>query len=486
MQHYLVTACLAAMLTATVFPAHGEDGKDIEWKRVSDAGVMIEYQAEMEETARELLPELVKRLRDVPAVGSSEHLAELDELAKNKEKILGFMAQNLGMEKPGSLMDRTFDQAIQTFKQVLPSIPDAHLVKLWQKETLVSLLTSGEDAPGWKWNAESKEPIFNLNIQVQPGGSNKPKELVQVHASKDTSTAEAVKSIADQVTQFAMGMDQFLYPATYIFHDIAANGFGEDIGLRSAFGRWFLEGVACSISDATAKEFPGKLISPIPSKWDSTAPFEKLKGRVDLLSWRSPGWMPDIVKGELLIAHQAFAVSEIRGLISRHGEKAIPSIIKEYTKSEAHNNQAILDAIKKVTDEDFVQVLNEYGKESTDIFKGLAVRSVAPCTIEIDPSDGEAKVRDSGTIPIAKDGKPQFGFHFAYESLMTPIAAKLELIKIEGEDVVASTDLNLTKPTDAVLATFDTSKLEPGDYKVRMYFSDKPMGEIRFKLVAAE
>ena len=60
--------CLLAFLISIV-SVTAEDAKIGEWKKLEDSGVVIEYQQESEEVAKQLLPELVKQVKDVSLAG---------------------------------------------------------------------------------------------------------------------------------------------------------------------------------------------------------------------------------------------------------------------------------------------------------------------------------------------------------------------------------------------------------------------------------
>ena len=278
---------------------------------------------------------------------------------------------------------------------------------------------------------------------------------------------------------------RLLYPADSLFHDIAINGIAGDIGVKSAFTRWFCEGMANYVSELCVKEFPGKYISPNPPVWASTTKFEDMKAQVDLLNWRIPGWEMVPMDDNLLNAYLAFSLKEIQGLASRHSAQKISSIMKEFAKSETRNNQAIFDAVKTATGEDIKPALEKYGTAVKDDYKGLAVGGLMIGATEIDSANStQLKVADTTNIPCITDGKHGLAVRFMYETQSPPLEARCEIVNSSGK-VVIGEDLKFDQAQEGpIWHPMLTKDFEPGDYTIKVYFTKKLFKEVPIKLIA--
>lgn len=479
--------CLLAFLISIV-SVTAEDAKIGEWKKLEDSGVVIEYQQESEEVAKQLLPELVKQVKDVPSPGSKEHLAQLDEFARQKDKSLQFIASQLGLDKPGQNMIQTYDGMLNSLRKIVLVIPDAKHVRLWQKEKLKTILTSGQKVPGFTYDAASDSVNLQMNFSVDDNTTTRKDEPLPIVISEDIPAMETVQKVLHDVNGVISGFTGFLYPANAIYHDVAVNGIAGDVGVRTAFARWFIEGIANNVSSKCLDEFPTKIATPVPPVWEDPSKFQSLKSKVDLLSWRSEAWevaMPDKVEGELLAAHMAFATSEIKGLVDRHDEDTIPEILKEFAKSEKRDRDAIFAAIKKVTGEDIKPALEKYGSSAQDNFKGLAIINFGVAATE---KSGEDKLSatDTAVIPLATDGTRGLAVHFNYETLNPPVDLRVEVSTADGK-VLVEESIELTKPADGLVwHPMFTEDFKPGDHVVKLYFDKKLFKEVPVKLVTPE
>lgn len=480
-----IVSCLVFWLLS--LPAFSAQGDRLgEWQRVQDSGVTIEFQAGYENIARQLLPVVVARVKSFPVMGGPQHLARFQELALNKGKVMQFMATQMGLETPGKVMSETYDAVIGELQKISLSIPDPHTIRLWPRETLVSMLSNGVPVPGWSY--DQKEDKVEFTALMGPDGGAAVRQPLPVVVVKGDSTSKVIDTADGMVVSFYLRFRDLLYPAQTVYNQSATAGISADIGLSTAFARWFCEGAASLIAWQCTNAFPGQTVDPIPPVWRDFKRFEPRKGNVNLLGWRALAWereMPTQMDSDLAAAHTACSLHEIQGIVGRHGAQTMPSILKEFGKSDSRDTPAIINAIKTVTGEDIRPVLAAYGSLDRDTFKGVAVRDIGVASA-VKQGDGQMGLsKDSQSLPLIMDGNHGIALHFVYETLSQPLDARAELVSSIGAVALAE-DMKLTNVMgQTVWHPLFTDSVTPGDYKVKLYIRGKLFRELPIKLVAA-
>ena len=132
-------------------------------------------------------------------------------------------------------------------------------------------------------------------------------------------------------------------------------GIRADLRLRLPNDAWWVNGAAQYIAWQSLRRCStGAVVAQFAKQRDTRA-HVAMKSRVNLASW-SDGPAPSTTEDRALAsARMAFAFEEVKGLVSRHGQQALPRIFVELqssAKMKEAPESAVLDAIRKVTGED--------------------------------------------------------------------------------------------------------------------------------------
>ena len=487
-REHLTLVVIGIVLTLVIGPIGAEEETAArKWRKVQDSGVVIEFKDETELLALEVLPEAVKRLKEIQ-LGEAD---ELDKLIRNKDAVLQFIGHQLALDQPGRSMTQAFGKVARGLQQLLRVMPDPHHITIWQREKLKKLLIAGENIPSFTYNPDSDKVEYML-VEEQEFKENTlaPRRPFPI-VIKDDLTKKPIQQAIEQMDKFVDMLKHFPSGlAGTLCHEVTEVGIVWDIGVRSPFRRWFSDGVANYVVGLCLEEFLGKAASQTFLDAFDVSRYQHLKDQIDLLSWQAGEWereSPYPIDTETSFAYYAFSTHEILGLADRHGPDIIPAIFKQIAKFEVQNEQTVFDAIKKVTNEDFRAVLKKYGTMATDDFKGLAIRHfvVGPC--EKDDKGKWHMTKETTTIPIIAGGKHGICLHFHYATTNPPVALKVEFVgppKPDGPGDVMTQTAQLTKKSDVVqLYWWPTADEKPGECQIRTYFDNELYRNVEITLV---
>lgn len=476
-----VVFALALAAGRTLAEPAADTGK---WRKMEQAGFIIEYQSDMEDLARRLMPEIIKR---VEKTDTPQSMADLETLIKHKDEVLRFIMGQLGMSKPGENTRITFEQfpaVLHTFQ----SIRYCQHFKIWHKEELVKLLKSGYQDPWLTYEPATDSIRFG---KYWTDWKNVPEvDVLPLIIEKDSTYSAFEQAV--YLLDFHQEMARTLPSAALVCHETAEVAMGEDLEIRGAFRRWFCEGAADYIAAACVEKLFGKAASTEYLKPRHPTLYKDLRNQVDLLRWRAPEWQTDMptMDDRLGSAHYAYAAREVFGLAKRHGPEVIPTVFKEISKSEIRDGETILNAIKKVTGEDIRAVLEEYGAESKDRLRGLAIRHVKLGTGERLADKQCRMTQETTTIPLTSEGKHGIIFTFWYAAADPPVTVKCECTtprKPDGHSEVETYSLEVKERVygASVFFSFEEGYYMPGDASIRLFLNEHLVKELPFKLVPA-
>ena len=408
-----------------------EDGLPVvlpEWQVITDSGIVLEYQPGMEKIAKELLPELVNIVDQINTLQDPKFKQNLERVATRKADCLQFIASKIGMAKPGNYMINTFDDMLKQHQSISTGYY-LHSFKLWDRVTLLGILRSGVHIQGIQYNKDNDSYIRTVSLNL--GTASLPDQpQLSLICNQNDSLQSVIEATRNTLVTYSEYMQSMCEPYV-IFHEAAEMGMVSDFGIRSAFRRWFCEGVAQYVAEQATRKFIGRdayehviaLYDPKHYKADKT--------QVDLLAWRAMEWealTANSPSSSLRLAHYTFAVEEIRRLARRHGADAIARIMKRLSKlaDVDRNPQAILDSIKSVTGEEIAVRLHQYGQDANDDFRGIAIRNMRYSIIK-DGVDSDSSVELSAEIPVMLDGAHDIRIEFYYEILDQPAQMQIEV-----------------------------------------------------------
>jgi len=469
-----------------------------EWKELTRSGITVFYQEETKDLAPQILDLAEKMLRGKPAVSQSP---EIDRLAKNKDKVFQFVSSQLGLKEPSELVRGAMDSLLEAPKKLAALCPDPHRLRVWRKETLKKLLSEGKAIPGFTYDKASDVVTFQWNAYVgtkDKGGTPPPDTCAPIVIKDDPKKTplDQAREIIDECTTQLREVMQMMAGGV-VCHEAAEGLMAYDLGLRGPFRRWFCEGAANLIAERCLREFVGAKAARDFAEVQSTKEHESQKSQADLIAWRADEWekeMPQKWVEEIQSARYAFSTHEVRELVKRHGPNTLPDIFKELRKvkwtdeNEGIPDQAIYDAIKKVTGEDMKAVLAGYSKEIKDEFRGIVVGDVEVGECGKDKEGGWQVINPSGTSPVTVSGTKGICVQFHYAVMNPPAALKIELKSPSGEEKTFITTTHTDKLTsanvDALGTQFGspTERFAPGYHRMFIYINDRLLKMIDIKV----
>ncbi|HOP79999.1 MAG TPA: hypothetical protein PLZ21_05465, partial [Armatimonadota bacterium] len=187
-----------------------------------------------------------------------------------------------------------------------------------------------------------------------------------------------------------------------------------------------------------------------------------------------------VMDKDLAKAHSAFAVYEIRRLLDNQSGRVLQSILTWAGNNQPVTSQGILDAIKKVTEEDLSDRLKDYGTVPGDKFKGMALTAIKTGTT--DRTKPNVTPKWTSTIPIVLDGNHLILFGFRYELLNPPAKGKIILWNPDKE-IKHVEEFELAEPVGLHVIALDiTEEYKPGSYTFTLTFDGQVYRDVPFTL----
>jgi len=474
--------CLLVLAAASL-PA--EDIATDEWKKLSESGVTLEYRPGDEEIAAQLLPEIVKKVKDVPVRDTERLLKQLDDMTAARAKSLQFIGDQLGLEEPGYAMAHVQDTMINFVRQSVLVMPEVHHIKLWRKDELIDRIKSANNDTGMVYDA--KTDTFSLSITETETGSVSLKSMVPVPVAftPDQPIEQIVESAKSAIDACMDSNFSESWTPWAIYYEVAQAGLIQECNINSLFRRWFCEGVARWVAEMCTKEIFGEEVyQQARASAGDVEKYQALKEKVDLLGWRAPEAETElprpVMDKDLAKAHSAFAVYEIRRLLDNQSGRVLQSILTWAGNNQPVTSQGILDAIKKVTEEDLSDRLKDYGTVPGDKFKGMALTAIKTGTT--DRTKPNVTPKWTSTIPIVLDGNHLILFGFRYELLNPPAKGKIILWNPDKE-IKHVEEFELAEPVGLHVIALDiTEEYKPGSYTFTLTFDGQVYRDVPFTL----
>lgn len=450
---------------------------------MTEAGITIEYQDDSADLAAKLVPEITKRLAErTPLPGEDD----LRTLVKHQDELLQFIAAQLGMKAPSEDMVEVFRQLPHTIR-VLQSIRDCRRFRIWHADELKRLLASGHKDPWLTYRPETDDFEIGKNLT---DWEHEPNIQAIPIIIKDDPTLSPISQATAQL-DMCQDVPKALPAAGVICHEIAEMAMLYDLSIRGAFRRWFCEGAANCIAASCVQEFLGKDAAAAFVAAYDPADYKDMEDQVDLLRWRSVEWeeqMPSQMDDRLRNAHYAYATWEVLALTNIYGPGVLPAIFRDVAGSKNKDHDAILDAIKRVTGEDYRKRLAEYGTKSADRFKGLAITDFRIGTGERTGEHQWRITQETTNIPLYSDDKHGILVTFRCAAADPPAQVRCVCTtprKPDGRPGDETCTFGSDRNESSIWAafTFEEERYLPGDARVRVYLNDKLVKDIKLKMV---
>ena len=482
---------MVLLLVMTCSTALAEDASR-SWKELHESGYTVQYRDDMEELARQIMPEILKRFN---GTGKSQAQYDLEKLAQHKDEACQLIAEQLGMAKPSKTIIDTFDQFHDLCMSV-QSIGKCRWFRLWDANDLKALLQTGYSDPWLTYIPETDSFFFGKQVTEH-------KKLPEIRVIPMIIEPNGQTKALDQAIWYLDACEDIREgnKVGMVCHESAEIAMVHDLEIQGAFRRWFTDGSAEYIAAMCLEKSLGKAASAEYLKDRDTAEYKDLKDKVDLLNWRAIDFDKDMGKmeQELLSAHYAYAAQEVCGLVKRHGPETMPAIFKEISKAavihsigKVRDEHTILDAIKRVTGEDFKARLGSYGSKSPDPLRGIVITAVKLGIGERDPNAqrGWRLAEETTAIPLSMDENHRLYVKFWCTVMDAPATVECECItkrKPEGHTTTEKQSFSTKERYFWGCFSFTSgSDYMPGDATLKLYVNGKLCKELPFTLVVPE
>ncbi|MCE5198004.1 MAG: hypothetical protein ABFD54_13910 [Armatimonadota bacterium] len=456
------------------------------WHKVQSSGVVIEFQDGLGPLARQLMPEAIKLAQDGP---QAQREREINKLMMRKNEILRFVAAQLDLAKPNKESINYFN----SIGQVMTAFPGPRHIRLWHTQMLRDAVKVGDGVPCVIYNPESDQfdtlfhaKMFN-GIVFAPAPLSIPIDVSFAKPQLD----QALEYLNAQQKKVDLNSTRHAF-----FHEITEIMIITSTPLKGCcFRRWICDGMADYVGELCLGRFVGKSVMKkyMEDQVLRINEFASLREQVDLVGWRAVEWeneLPNKMRSELIDPHYTFAAYEIRELVKRHGPDVLPKIFREIRKVRADGGQMILDAISKVTCEDFAARLSAYGAKNNDEFKGIGFFQFQVFYLL---GDNTAPITNGTEVPLITDGEHGIAGSVFVDTLNYPLEVKWEVSgasnrkwvggRKEKSNIVSEDEYPLIQYVMSEL--FSSGKLKPGDNTLSLYLQGKLAKQVKFKLVPA-
>lgn len=484
----LLTAGMCAVFLALGPVAWGAEAESSaipgKWHSAARSGVVVVYQDDTRDLVNGVLELAAKKLAEDPGWTDRQN-----PLAGKRDAVLACVARQLGLEKPTVSMENTWEHMMGAVSDWADLSPNPTRLRLWKRETLARLLAEGKQIPNVSFSPTTGEIAYNTSLRLTSDGkASGPRDrFTPIIIYENSSHPPLVQAAA--VIDYCLQAGGNLRSPGPICHEIAEVGMTADLGLKGPFRRWFAEGASNVVAEACVGEVLGKDAADAFRR--QTAAPESAKRTVDLLGWRAVEWgseMPGTSDPAVLSASYGLATAVVRGLVERHGPDTLRKVFLEIAAGKSRDDQVIHDTIRKVTGEDTKALLKEFGVDSPDLFRGVAVRAFAVACCEPDgKGDWRPVPARAEAVELPLRGK-FLCIRFEYAVADPPVELKITLAGPSvggGAGQVVNQVHKLTSTSGSLLAVrFQSASgaLQPGTHRVGFYVRDKLLREIEIAL----
>jgi len=234
-----------------------------DWQVIVEAGVSLEYQPGMEAVARQLLPELVKIVDEIPdevPLIPRQQRINIEYIGAHQTECLQYMASMLGLEKPGIKMTDTFDGMSKIQQAVAAGELNIRSFRLWDYATMLRILRSGGLVEGITYNKETDSCTATISMLLNNENPTTPySSQIPLRYNRDEPLQSTIESARRIIMTYAEAMYTGWGEQPYMIFLIAAGmGINNDVKIDSAFRRWFCDGVTQYVAEQAALQFVGQ------------------------------------------------------------------------------------------------------------------------------------------------------------------------------------------------------------------------------------
>ena len=325
-----------------------------------------QYASQMEPLARSLAPWLAAKLAET----DTDPRRAYDTVRDNQSQALSLIAGKLGLDHPSKTMRVAYRTILRKWKRAEVIGLDPRRLTLiageWAADAPIPSSVASVDlsmSSRLRWTPWGT-PVITVSLPEA-----KPLSVV-VHLSQGPPPVELTTRQVENVLSICPLAYARLVGAT--FHEVTELAMHEDLAISGERRRWFVEGVATCVAWETLRTLVSEDAAGEYIARRSTVPYENIKQTVQLSAWRFDDNPRSHDQWVMHDARYAFATHEILGLIDRHGTDVIRRILLEANRARSERPRRLhkdvttidhlLDAITRVTGEDFRQHLAAYNE----------------------------------------------------------------------------------------------------------------------------
>lgn len=475
---FLCSIVVVLLLSVAVLAKPADSAVD--WKSIEQNGCVLKYEDADEGLAKQLLPEIVKR---VESVKSGKSPSQLELLSAKRKELLAAVAEEYGIERPSKDMGKVLDECLKVLLPLQEAVRKCRVFELRRQDADEPL---ENESVSFEFSSDSKS--FSWLLRSTEGEKRKSTldfDTVPVFVPKDsegTDFEKALKSL-DEI---------FDLPAAGIVgHELAEITLMLHLKMQGAYDRWFSDGVGTYVGVKVIEDVLGKGAADALKHAYDAREHADMAEKIDLLAWRNSAWETDMpfVQPRVTSACYAFSYKEMKELVERHGNDTMKRICSAVisSKDKVRNEKTLIDAIKSVTGEDMRKVLGKYGSKSEDKFRGIAIKGFACRTFAV--KNGKAQLGEDSTV-IELVNKDRQGLVVGFNVALMDRSASFDAwfvvspgrrLGFASKAVVASEGSE-----QFVVLPIECSRLchyQPGEYPVEITLNGQVLKEIKLKLV---
>lgn len=323
---------------------------DDELKQISESGITVSYPAGLDTQAKHMLA-LAKELI-APSLSINKQMVAFlqnsDSMAKDIAELLGYQEKQ-DKAKTYLLAYKTKSEAlVQCFSNI-------ELVKKAD-----AAAKGGLDAGVLQVSYDKFKDEFNMVMDLENVSPDRLKRSrFPVFVNTD-GTLRAEKKIGEMAVDF-MGSNRTMIIAP--LHDAVGSIMAKDLNLYHPFSRWFNDGVSAWITRHVVAKTDPKLVAMANDLFSVNAESKKLREQVNFLCWPQTAFQNQRNTDfniTLEAAQTQYAVEAVSDMLGKNAVANLPKIMREVNFNPNADNEAILQAIKKITGRDFKPTFMSY------------------------------------------------------------------------------------------------------------------------------
>ncbi|MFQ3549892.1 MAG: hypothetical protein SNJ70_09100 [Armatimonadota bacterium] len=267
---------------ALIIPSNCYSSKTEKLNILEENDITIQYPSHLSDIAQKIMPQA----NNLFSNNANNDKCILLKLSDNKEAILKYIANFVGLDDYTERMSIIFDNFIST----AISHSKKTTIRLWDKNEVVEYINNNKELPGFTYDTNTGITSYRIDFQSKSNGDSSildanPIPIVINTDFEQTPYAQAIIVL----NAFSGLLSQKLGPGI-LCHEVAEIAMVSDIGIKGAFTRWFCEGTANLIAYDTLKTFINKESADKFISYYNPIKFNHLKDTTDILGWRTIDW----------------------------------------------------------------------------------------------------------------------------------------------------------------------------------------------------